>query len=798
MQSRRRTLGLAGVLVALGTVPETALARETALSIAIPEQPRQGALMALARQAGVSMGFAPGARCGGRAAVAGRMDLDQALARLLDGSDCVAFRPDPRTVVIRARPSSRAQRPAEPPPQAPTEVGEVVVTADKTETLLSASPYGLTATSGAELERRGVADVRDLTLLAAGVTVTNLGPGRDKVLLRGLSDGPLTGHTQSTVGLYLGDLRLTYNAPNPDLPLIDLARVEVLRGPQGSLYGAGSIGGILQLVPRAPDTALVSGRMTLGASVTAHGAPSGLAEGVWNLPLAGGRGAARAVAWYEVVGGYLDNPRQGRTDVDRSTRRGLRVSGLWRAQDDLVLEATLVDQAITTRDAHYVNAADGPRVRTTTVAEPHDNDFLAVFATARWSPGWGELTASIGALDHEVGTVYDATRAPPTLVAAGGRPSTFEDGNEIRSLVTEVRVSSSNGRRLRLTAGVFNAIGDQRLDSEVRPADPAPAYAEVRRDRLREGAAFGEVSYDVARDVTLTVGGRLYAARLRTRSDITLGVPIRGFTGVSHDTGFAPKLLAAYRPAPGLTLYVLAAEGYRTAGFNTSGEALQVFGSSLGDTQPLRRYVGDELWSYEAGLRWRRDGLAVRAAAFQADWTDIQADLVLPSGLPFTANLGDGRSRGVEIEGSFERGRLSLAGNLVWQDPDLLRPAPGSPGRSGAGLPGVPDLTFAASATYRVALAGDRDLDMAASYAYTGRSRLNMDTRNAAAMGGYGELRLSATVRSGDYSLRLALDNVLGSRGDTLAFGNPFTLRLQAQATPLRPRTLALRIARDF
>lgn len=798
MPSRRRTLGLAGILVALGAVPGIALARETVVSIAIPEQPRQAALMALARQAGVSLGFAPGARCSGRAGVSGRMDLDQALARLLDGSDCVAARPDPRTVVIRARPALRADRPVAPRAPAPTEVGEVVVTADKTETLLSASPYGLTAASGAELERRGVGDVADLTLLVAGVTVTNLGPGRDKVLLRGLSDGPLTGHTQSTVGLYLGDFRLTYNAPNPDLPLIDLARVEVLRGPQGSLYGAGSIGGILQLVPKAPDTALASGRVSLGASVTAHGAPSALAEGVWNLPLAEGRGAVRAVAWSEVAGGYLDNPRLGRSNVDRSTRRGVRVSGLWRAQDDLTLEATLVNQAITTRDAHYIDAAGGARVRTTAAAEPHDNDFLAAFATARWSPGWGELTASIGALDHEVGTIYDATQAPATLVAGGGRPSTFEDGNEIRGVVSEVRVSSRNGRGLRLTAGVFNAIGDQRLDSEFAAADPVAAYAEVRRDRLRESAAFGEVSYDVVPDLTLTVGGRLYAARLRTRSDITLGVPARSFAGVSHDTGFAPKLLAAYRPAPGLTVYVLAAEGYRTAGFNTSGDARQAFGVGPGDPQPLRRYAGDELWSYEAGLRWRRDGLALRAAVFQAKWADIQADLVLPSGLPFTANLGEGRSRGVEIEGGFERGALSLAANLVWQDPDLLRPAPGSPGRSDAGLPGMPDFTFAASATYRVALGEARDLDVAASYAYTGRSRLNLDLRNAAAMGGYGELRLSATVRSGDYSLRLALDNALDSGGDTLAFGNPFTFRNQVQETPLRPRTLALRVTRDF
>lgn len=799
MDSRRRAASLAGLVVALNATAVAAQARETVLSIAIPEQARPSALMTLGRQAGVSMGFAPGARCSGVAAVSGRMDLDQALARLLDGSDCVASRPDPRTVVIRARPWPRPAAPLPVPAsvQSSTELAEVVVTAGKTETLLSASPYGLTATTGAELDRRGVTNVGDLSLLAAGVTVTNLGPGRDKVLLRGLSDGPLTGHTQSTVGLYLGDLRLTYNAPDPNLPLVDVARVEVLRGPQGSLYGAGSIGGILQVVPRAPDTTIVSGRVSIVGSATAHGARSGGVEGMWNQPL-GGDAAVRAVAWSEIAGGYLDNPGLGRSNVDRSRRRGIRLSGLWRASDELTLEATFIDQTIATRDAHYADA--GARGRATTVAEPHDNDFLALVLAAHWAPSWGRLTASIGALDHDVSTTYDATAAPPSLVAGGGHPLSFEDGNEIRGLVSEVRAASTGGQRLRWTAGVFNAVGDQRLDADLEPVEPVAGYSEVRRDRLWEGAAFGEASYDLSRDLTLTVGGRFYGSRLRTRSDISLGVPIRSFAGRTHDVGFAPKLLAAYRPNPGLTVYVQAAEGYRTGGFNTSGPAGQGFGSATGDPQPLRRYAGDELWNYEAGLRWRSPerGLAVRTAVFQANWTDIQADLVLPSGLPFTANLGNGRSRGVEIEGGYERGRLSLSGNLVWQDPDLVHPAPGLSLSNDSALPGVPDLSYAATAFYRLPLGSRHDLDLAASYTYVGRSRLNLDRGKGATMGDYGDLQLSATWQAGDLSVRLSIENALDSHGDTLAFGNPFSFRLARHRTPQRPRTLGLRVTRGF
>lgn len=802
MGSKGRGRRLAGLAAALGATLAAPPALAAELNLDIPQQPRDAALIALARAANLSLGFAPGARCGGRAGVSGRMPLDTALERLLAGSNCVALRPDARTIVIRPRPPAAPLATAPSPPRsdgraAPTQLGELVVTADKTESLLSASPYGLTAMGGAELERRGVSDVADLSLIAAGVTVTNLGPGRDKVLLRGLSDGPLTGHTQSTVGLYLGDLRLTYNAPDPDLPLIDLARVEVLRGPQGSLYGAGSIGGILQIVPNAPDPAARSGRIGASIATTDHGALSRSVEGVLNQPLPGGTAALRVAAWSEVAGGYTDNPGLGRSNVDRSTRRGFRLAAQWRPAEDLTLEATLIDQAIGTRDAHYATPEVGALARATASAEPHDNDFLALALAAHWTPDWGHLTLSVGALDHDVGTTYDAAGAPAAL--GGGAGALFKDNNEIRGLVSEARLGSVGSGRWHWTLGAFNALGDQRLDAAMAPAAGAAGYSERRRDRLLESAVFGQLSYDLTDDLTLTLGGRAFRSRLKTRSEVEAAGGRRAFEGRTRDSGVAPRLLLAYRPAPGLTLYAQAAEGYRTPGFNTSGPLGQAFGDA-GGAQPLRRYSGDELWSYEAGARWRPDdlGLTVRAAVFQANWTDIQADLILASGLPFTANLGDGRSRGVELEATWRHGPLTLAGNLVRQDPELRRPAPGLPIRADIGLPGVSDFNYAATATWTADLASDRTLDLTASYAHVGGSRLTFDAGTAPAMGDYGDLRLAATLHARSWSLRLSVDNALDRRGDTLAFGNPFTFRTQTQATPQRPRTVGLGLTRSF
>lgn len=794
--------------IAAGAVAAPGLAQSAQVTFAIPPQPRVGALMTAARQAGVSLGFTLDARCDGTAGVVGRMSLDVALSRLLDGSACVARRPDARTVVIAARPVGKTPPVARAAPLAPprttpnpkpVDLGELVVTADKTERLLSQSATGLTALDSPSLSRAGAMDVHDLARLAAGVMVTNLGPGRDKVILRGLSDGPLTGHTQSTVGLYLGDLRLTYNAPDPDLPLIDLARVEVLRGPQGSLYGAGSIGGVLHFVPNAPDGGQRAGSLSAMAAATSKGGVSTRYEGVLNQPVAGGAGAVRIAGWNERLAGAIDDPGRGADHVDATARRGLRASATWRATSSLDLDALYVQQSIDTRDAHYAEPAVGPLAHRSAIAQPHDNDFKAASIGARWSPGWGRASFSLGGIDHEVGNTYDASSAPFSLVPPGALPRSLEDDNEIRTLVAEARAEADLRGRWRWQAGLFGALGDQRIDTRVTTLSEAPGYTEARRDRLAEAAAFGEVSYQLTGDLTLTAGGRLFASRLSTRSGIAVGDPIRVFEGRVHDSGFAPKLVLAYRPNPDLTLYAQAAEGYRAPGFNTGGPPGQAFGE-VGGAQPLRRYAGDELWNYEAGARWRDPalGLSLRGALYQAQWRGIQADALLPSGLAFTANLGDGRVRGAEAEAAWSRGGLTLTAAAVLQDAALRRSPAGLPARADLDLPGAPDLTYALAADYTRSLSDAWSVTGRAAYDYVGASRLAFDGADGPVQGGYGELQLSALVASRAWTVRLALDNALDGRGDTLAFGAPFLVGRATVSTPQRPRTLSLALTRTF
>jgi outer membrane receptor protein involved in Fe transport len=187
-------------------------------------------------------------------------------------------------------------------------LGEVVITAQRYPNLPGRTPYAISVVSADGLERQALTSFQDLAGQVAGMTVTNLGPGRDKVLLRGLSDGAFTGQAQSMVSLYLDDVPITYSAPDPNLRLTDVERVEIMRGPQGTLYGGGSLGGVMRIATRKPDLDRYSASVLTGVGFTQGGGRSGELEAVANLPLIRGRAALRAVVYREAQDGYIANP----------------------------------------------------------------------------------------------------------------------------------------------------------------------------------------------------------------------------------------------------------------------------------------------------------------------------------------------------------------------------------------------------------------------------------------------------------------------------------------------------------
>jgi len=791
----------AGVAVALG-VATVAWAAPEVQAFDVPAGDLASGVLQFATQAHISIGISPAAAaCAAKSKrLVGRFTVEDGLRRLLEGTNCSFRRLDPQAFQIVAAPPRPARAAVAPSPSLPPErLGEVVVVATRRPTPADRLSYPVSVVDGGNLGQQAISDTAGLAFAVPSMTVTNLGAGRDKIFLRGLSDGPLTGRTQSTVGIYLDDVRLTYNAPDPDLRLVDMAQVEVLRGPQGALYGSGSLGGIVHLIPRAPDPQARSGWIAVGAGV-GGAEPSNLLEGMLNVPIPGLGGAARLVGYREDDGGYIDDPVHGRSNVNRTVRSGYRLSLAQPLGADWTLTAGLVEQAITAHDTQYALA--GTRyARSAAVAEPHDNDFSEAHLGVRGDLGWADLRLSAAAVRHQVTSRYDATAAPPTPAPSG--PLAFNDHDAISSLVTEGSLAAKPAARWQWLAGGFLAETTQRVSLSLSPPDQArPVYFhEDRRERLTEAALFGEVTAPLGGGFAATVGGRLFTVHTQVASQLAVaaGAPAMPFSGHVDVVGFAPKLVLSYVRSPTFLVYAQAAEGYRSPGLNTTAGPGQTF-SEPGGPPPERVYRKDELWSFELGTRMKVwDGrLVFRAAAFDSVWRNIQSDQLLPSGLPFTANIGDGSIQGLELEGSYRSGELTLRSSLLLNHPELDRANPAFPTRPELSLAGVPSVSGSLLAHYAVPLSSVWTMSFDGRVVYVGASHLTFDAQTSPRMSGYLTGRIAVTLQGPNWSGTLAVDNPANVYGDTFAYGNPFTVRTATPVTPLRPRTLSFRVERVF
>ena len=275
-------LGLAIIIL-----PAQAMAAEER-AFDVPRASLSATLPLLSRQGGVSISVSDPALWRTRMRpVRGRMSVDEAIRQMLDGTGARAVRVSATSWRIEKQAAPRSARRAPPPPVVPAAAPppeappyEFIVTATKADLPYSRFAGVVTRMDGDDLAFGGERGTESILSRMATVSSTHLGSGRNKLFIRGIADSSFTGPTQATVGQYFGDIRLSYNAPDPDLRLYDIDSVEVLEGPQGTLYGAGSLGGIIRVVPRAPDGREASVQAIAGLTATQHGEPGGdIAEG---------------------------------------------------------------------------------------------------------------------------------------------------------------------------------------------------------------------------------------------------------------------------------------------------------------------------------------------------------------------------------------------------------------------------------------------------------------------------------------------------------------------------------------
>lgn len=774
------------------------------------------AAIALGRQTGASIGMSDQSLAGiATPAVNGRMSVESALKRLLKGSGAEARRIGPVTWrpatwrIIRARPIREQPRPAHPQPapapEAEREPAEIIVTASKRATPLQRYA-GMVDVAGGNAFTSGEAagGTASLIFRVASLSSTHAGAGRDKLFIRAIADSGVAGPTQATTGQYLGDMRLNYAAPDPDLKLYDMQGVEVLEGPQGTLYGAGSLGGIVRMIPNAPNMVETGGQMSAGVSATQHGAPGGDISATINLPVVPEKLALRAVGYGVQDGGYIDDVYRHKNDVNRTRTYGGRAALRFTPDENWTIDVTGVYQRIKGDDAQYASKSIGDLERASSVAQPYSSDYA--LANIRIERQWDDLrfVSSTGFVRNILTESYDAQPE--------GLSSLFRQRNKVGIFSTENRIvrDLDNGLGWILGASYLDSTSDiQRtltsydtasFQPEIIPGVPIygrglPATATGVHNRIREATLFGEASFEPVKGLIATFGGRLTNSRLTGEAldpveTLSLAAIARAEAQANrNETIFLPSFSLLTDALPGMTLYARFQQGFRPGGLAV-------------DDQHVQRFRNDRASTAEIGFRHGvagADRIAVSGNFAYTRWKDIQADVTDRIGIPTTANIGDGRI--YTLEGRIAVRPLpgvTVDGSIIFNDSRLNRPAPfvrmlSFQGQSLA-LPNVANLGGRIGFDYRAALGG-MAFRLNGSARYVGKSRLGVGPILGRTQGDYVDTALNASLTRGPVQYSLTLSNLLDSRGNRFSLGTPFDLRGD-YVTPQRPRTV--RLGLDF
>ncbi len=771
------------VLTLVGTAAVASAPARVAVDL--PAGTLGNALIKLAEQTGATIGSTDPAVARLRVhSLRGRMGVATALRRLLRGQPARADRIDDATwrIILAPAPPGRLRIPLSPPPAMIVAEDEIVITASKTGTRLSRYAGTASLVSGADLNlaqqgRGSEALIERLPSLNS----THLGSGRNKLFIRGIADSSFNGPSQALVGQYLGDVRLSYNAPDPDISLYDVEAVEVIEGPQGALYGAGSLAGVLRIIPRPVVMGSAQGSLGVGGSVTAHGAVGYDVVAMLNLPLSAHVGG-RIVAFSASEGGYIDDQGRKIANVNRTHKGGgraaLRVDiGDWR------VDLGAVVQNISTRDGQYADTGLPQLTRSSRIAQPFDNDYL--LGSVSVSRDWGamSLVSTSAVVGQDTDSRYDFT-APGAL-----SPRIFDQHNRIDLFTNETRLSRRDAEGRGWVIGASIIQDDERLTRAL--GDPASPRRILGVDNsVTEGAIFGEAGFGLAAGVIATVGGRFEYDHLRGRAldrRADVGDPRR------NEKTFVPSLSLSWRPSPSLLLYGRYQEGFRPGGLSvTPGSGPPV----------IQRYHSDNLSSAEFGVKWRPAGARRFDTTFtlsHGHWSNIQADLVDMAGLPFTQNIGSGRIHGAEISFGWRPFTgVAVSAAAFANDSRLSNPVAALSSERRYELPNIAHFGASGRVVFSQALAGDWRVESDAHAYYVGHSRLGVGSELDLLQGNYFLTGASLRLSNGRWGLSLDGDNLLNSRGTMFALGNPFDVAAGRQSVPPRPRTIRIGVDVHF
>ncbi|WP_447764479.1 TonB-dependent receptor [Sphingopyxis panaciterrae] len=560
--------------------------------------------------------------------------------------------------------------------------GDIIVTAQRYEQRLQDVPASITAIGADELASRGSASITDLQYSVPGLSLFEYSPSKQFVQLRGMSN--ILGG--STVGLYLDETPLSLDAQGDSMPvrLLDMERVEVLRGPQATLYGEASMGGTIRYIPAAPKLGEFSGSAEGEYNMTRYGSDGYKGVGVLNLPL-GDRVAVRLVGGYERVGGWIDNVATGDKDVNSQDLYTIR--GTLLAEPTDRLSVSLMGLYQQSDQANQDFAVD----RKTVIASPAfaNDHYTLAQGKFDYDLGGATLAGSASYIDRtnksssDISPFYVPVLTAPRESFGLGLEPGFITEVALASRIdyqifnTELRLQSQNESAVGWSIGAnYRELKSRSLSETVTAPNDVPADAlfgdgratilfNDQRTKIEYLSVYGEVTGTITPELKVTAGVRYFRERKRQDTDSTsFGIDAADRNAATFET-VNPRLNLSYEFSPDSMIYASVAKGFRGGGFNLTSAGGGIFEVPVS-------YKPDEVWTYEAGTKHQLfDGkLILDASVYRTEWSDVQSYAFAPgSAITITTNSGDVAGWGVDLSAMVRPMRtLTLSATYGWNN----------------------------------------------------------------------------------------------------------------------------------
>lgn len=688
----------------------------------------------------------------------------------------------------QANPAAEGQDRAQAPNASAIE--EIVVTARKRSEDVREIPLSVSAFTAETLDQMGAQTLEDFVGTAPGVVFAKSVPQQSNITMRGIGTATAAlDQNQGTTAILLDGVPLTdagFAISLPDIDIFDLQRVEVLRGPQGAIFGTSALGGAINYIPTPVSLSDFEARAEARGSTVAHSNDIGYAaKAAINIPLIDNTLGIRLTGIHRYEPGYLDNIGIGERDTNSYKQDSFRIAALWRITDGFSFD--------------FLSFYDRSRVGDTPSAHLLPN--RGFYARDTFVPESGEFVTKINRLKFNA----DLKFAELTLTAADSRkeqdsqadstanfgiPVKFVTSPRTHGRLYEARLVSPSGRRFEWLLGIYH--GNLKEPYPLSFLLNGASLLDFNIDyRSNETSLFGQATYNLTDQLKVSAGGRYYNIRLRTVSEsFSGGTKLSSVTGGDVNKGFSPNGSITYQPNDRVLVYGLVSTGFRQG-------AVNLIPPGTGPNATPATYQPDNLINYEVGLRtnWLDRRLTIDITPFYVDWNNIQTRLLRPDGFSYGANAAAATIKGVENSIRWRPNQsLSLMANLSYLDAKLSRRTElggGSALPKGSPLPGSSHWTSYEAVTYRWDTKHEPYLTVSHQYVSKALGGFLGDPPNplrAPPVGNYNLFDVRAGLGFGNLGATFFISNIGDTRGVTAAAFAGTTLR----NFYVRPRTFGV------